>query len=215
MGQSECELPGKRVFVTGTDTDVGKTLVAGILARCWRAHYWKPIQAGFDPSTDSSCLASWIDPTRVLPERFLLREAASPNQAANREATRIRRDDFSLPTLCGPLVVEGAGGLMVPINEQDLMIDLIRHLNLPILLVARSGLGTLNHTLLSIEALRARQMEPIGVILNGEEHLENQRDIERFGQTSVLGRVPPLKTVDPTLFEDIYNGWTLSTEGRP
>jgi len=204
--------PG-RLFVTGTDTGVGKTLVAGILAAAWRAHYWKPIQAGTGEAPDSETVAGWIGAERVLPEGYRLREPLSPNQAAAREGLRLDPERLHLPRVEGPLVVEGAGGLLVPINERFLMIDLILRLALPVLLVARSGLGTLNHTLLSIEALRARAIRPIGVVLNGSEHADNRRDIEHFGAVPVIGYLPRQYPVRPELFPQLCASWFAPDPG--
>ncbi|MDJ0835431.1 MAG: dethiobiotin synthase [Acidobacteriota bacterium] len=199
-----------RVFVTGTGTDVGKTLVSGILAKVWSASYWKPVQAGITPTTDSRTVAAWIGRNRVLREARVLELPASPNQAAQREGVRLDLDDFELPDVEGPLVVEGAGGLMVPINGEHMMIDLIAKLKLPVALVAHTGLGTLNHTLLSIEALRSRGLETVGVVLNGDLHPENRRDIEHFGKVPVWGRLPVLETVDVSDFSPIYASWKVT-----
>lgn len=179
-----------KVFVTGTDTDVGKTLVSCVLAALLDACYWKPIQAGTEPTTDRQTVAAWLPAARLLPERFCLQAPMSPNQAAAREARDLALSDFSLPAVDGPLLVEGAGGLMVPLNQQDLMIDLMQHLALPTVLVARSGLGTLNHTLLSLAMLQARGLPCLGLVLVGEPHPENEQDLRHFGKVPILGRLP-------------------------
>ena len=191
-------------FVSGTDTDVGKTLVSGILTHGLKAFYWKPVQAGVEPTTDSKTLAEYVDPKRVLPERWVLQHPRSPNQAAERDGVELNMSDFKCPEVDGPLIVEGAGGLYVPLNDKDTMLELIQHLALPVILATRTGLGTLNHTLLSIEALKRRNIPIAGVIFNGDEHEDNQRDIAHFGQVPIIGRVPRLATVDPTQFDQIY-----------
>jgi len=194
----------KRVFVAGTDTDVGKTVLAGLLTAAWNAHYWKPVQAGTEPTTDSRTVAEWVGAARVLPERHCLRRPLSPNQAAEREGAVIELTDFSLPAVDGALVVEGAGGLLVPLNSRDMMIDLVARLRLPVVLAARSGLGTLNHTLLSLEALARRGVSTVGVVTIGPEHPDNRRDIARFGGARVVGHIPPLEQMDAETFRRVY-----------
>lgn len=208
------ELKKLKVFVTGTDTGIGKTLISAMLAKVWGAHYWKPIQAGTDPSTDSITVADWIGKEKVLPERYVLEAPRSPNQAAEREKLNIKLSDFELPRVDTALVVEGAGGLLVPINDQVMIIDLIKHLGIPAILVARSGLGTLNHTLLSIEALRAREIPILGVVLNGDAHEENARDIRLFGRVPIIGRMPWGVTWDESQLDRVYQDfhfqrWTV------
>ena len=192
------DLPAK-FFISGSDTDVGKTLVSAILALGLKANYWKPVQAGSDPSTDSDWLKSLgVSKKQIVPEKFKLTHPLSPHRAAELDGVEISLDDFSLPAITPPakhLIVEGAGGLLVPLNKKDLVIDLIVHLNLPLLLVCRSGLGTINHTLLSIEAIRSRKIRLLGVVMNGMENPANREAIEHFGQTKVLAQVPVLEDV--------------------
>jgi dethiobiotin synthetase len=202
------------VFVTGTDTDVGKTVVAATLTLGLDAYYWKPIQAGLAPSTDTECVRRWtgLPGERFLAETYRLREPMSPHAAAEMEGVKIEMDRVIATTLPSdrPVVVEGAGGLMVPLSPDALMIDLAERLGLPIVLVARSGLGTLNHTLLSISELRRRSMPLIGVVLNGEEHESNRKAIEDYGSVRVLGRVPPLSVIDSASLHRAFEGLRLS-----
>ncbi len=194
----------RKVFVAGTDTDIGKTVLAGLLALAWRARYWKPVQSGLEPPTDSQRVAEWIGADRVFPERWRLTHPLSPNQSAELDGVLVRLADFELPRCDEPLVVEGAGGLMVPLNERDMIIDLIAHLQLPTVLAARAGLGTLNHTLLSVEALNRRGVPLLGVVLIGEGRAENRRDIERFGRVPVIGAIPRLEKVDAPSLARVY-----------
>jgi len=190
----------QRIFVTGTDTDVGKTLVAALLCLRLNASYWKPIQAG--SPTDSQRIASWIGAAKVHRETFVLKHPLSPNQAAEKEALAIDPQCFELPDSPGSLVVEGAGGLLVPISREFFMIDLIQKLTLPVVLTARSGLGTLNHTLLSIEALKRRKIPIVGIVLNGDPHPDNARDLVHYGQVPILGQVPFMTEISlPSLTE--------------
>ncbi len=182
------EFPEK-FFVTGTDTGIGKTLVSAMLMSALDATYWKPIQAGLDEETDTEFVQriSETESLRVIPERYRLKTPMSPHGAADIDGISISLNDFELPKFkTKHLIVEGAGGLIVPINWEETVLDLIEHLKLPVLLVARSSLGTLNHTLLSLEALRNRNIEVFGVILNGKKHQSNKETIEHFGNISVF-----------------------------
>ncbi|WP_028309835.1 dethiobiotin synthase [Derxia gummosa] len=186
----------KALFVSGTDTGVGKTLASAWIARHWNATYWKPAQTGTatDDGDDSGSVAR-LAGVPVLPEAFRFAAPESPARAAELEGRRIDPTAFVLPR-APRLVVEGAGGLLVPVTDDFLMIDLARRLDLPVLLVARSGLGTINHTLLSAEALRARGMRLLGVVMSGEPNAANRVAIERHGALPVLAELPRLGTGD-------------------
>lgn len=189
----------KGVFVTGTDTGVGKTLVSALLARAWQAHYWKPLQTGLaDEAGDSATVArlARLPPQRRHTPAYALQAPLSPWAAALLEGVHIDTLGLRPPETDEPLVVEGAGGLYVPIDGQTMMIDLIEQLGLPVVLAARSGLGTINHSLLSLHALRARGIPVLGVIMSGPPSDSNRQAIEQFGQTRVLAQIPPLETVD-------------------
>jgi dethiobiotin synthetase/malonyl-CoA O-methyltransferase len=184
-----------RIFVTGTDTGVGKTVASAWLCLHTGADYWKPIQTGFNPpeqaDRDSGEVAR-LSGARVHPERHLLRLARSPFEAATAEGLRIGLDDLVPPRTDRPLVMEGAGGVLVPLNEDQTMLDLMAHLAAPVMVVARTGLGTINHTCLTLQALRARHLFVMGVILCGEADQQNRDAIERFGNVRVLAHIPPL-----------------------
>ena len=169
-----------RVIVAGTDTDVGKTIVSSLLVAQLNAHYWKPIQCGeLDTGGDSATIKklTGINENRIIPEAYRLKMAASPNQAAEAEGITIENQKLKLPSHDGALVVELAGGLMVPLRDNWLQIDQIKIWNLPVVLVARSGLGTLNHTLLSLEAMEKRNIQVVTLILNGEKHEGNYKTL--------------------------------------
>ena len=185
-----------RVFVTGTDTGVGKTVASAWLCLHTGADYWKPIQSGYPPDRDSGDVAR-LSGARVYPERYLLRLARSPFEAATHEGLRIGLDDFSLPQSPGqqtgrPLVIEGAGGVLVPLNEDATMLDLMERLAAPVVVAARTGLGSINHTCLTLAALRARALPVLGVILSGPLDETNRAAIEHFGSVRVLGHIPQL-----------------------
>jgi dethiobiotin synthetase len=187
-----------RIVVAGTDTDVGKTVFAAALMRALDGYYWKPVQAGLAGETDAEIVArlSGLDASRVLPEVYRLNTAASPHLAAERDGTEIdaaRLKPFALPT---PLVIEPAGGLMVPLTRQLLQIDLLAEWKLPVILCSSTRLGTINHTLLSIEALKRRAIPILGVAFIGDENADSERTIAVFGGVRRLGRLPRLDPLD-------------------
>jgi malonyl-CoA O-methyltransferase len=197
------------VFVTGTDTGVGKTLVSAVLARAWDADYWKPVQTGLaQEAGDIATVArlAGLGPERLHPPRHAYAAPLSPHAAAALEGAHVALGDFRLPVRDRPLVVEGAGGVLVPLNERELMIDLIARLGLPAVVVARSTLGTINHSLLTLEALRARGAAVLGVVLNGPPSPGNRAAIEGFGRVRVLAEIPPLAEADASAVEGLAAG---------
>ena len=190
-----------RLVICGTDTDVGKTVVSALLVQGLGAHYWKPVQSGLEGGGDSGRVRDLLQlsPERLLPEAYRLEAPVSPHWAAERMGLTIDPERLALPDAqrCpGPLVVETAGGLLVPLRRDWLQIEQLERWGLPVLLVARSGLGTLNHTLLSLEALRRRGLEVLGLVLNGPLHPDNPRTLEALGGVPVLAELPPLDPLD-------------------
>ncbi|MBV2149578.1 dethiobiotin synthase [Sphingobium sp. AS12] len=187
------------LVVTGTDTGIGKTVFAAGLAAALRAYYWKPIQAGIDPDGDKEEVArlSGLPASHILPEAYRLTTPASPHLAARIDGVEISLDRLALPQVDGPLVVEGAGGVLVPVSETLLMADLFAHWGQPVILCARTALGTINHSLLSIEALRARNVPIAGIAFIGERHEENERIIPQLANIPSLGRLPLLDPLHP------------------
>lgn len=183
-------------IVTGTDTGVGKTVLAAAYAGALGATYWKPIQCGLEDGGDRERvrMLSGLPADRVLPEAYRFNMAASPHRAAEAEAVTIRVADLKLPNVDGPIVVEGAGGMMVPLTREALLIDLFASWRLPVVLVARTALGTINHSLLSIEALNGRNIPILGVAFVGDEMADTERTITEMGGVRHLGRLPH---VDP------------------
>jgi dethiobiotin synthetase len=177
-----------RFVITGTDTDIGKTVFAAALAGAIGARYWKPIQAGLDGETDSQAVAR-LSGVQTLPEAYRLKLAASPHQAAAAENVTIDTDSL-LPPFADPLVIEGAGGLMVPLNRSTLNIDVFARWGLPLILCARTVLGTINHTLLSVEAIRLRNISLHGIVFIGEENAESESIILEKSGAGRLGRLP-------------------------
>lgn len=183
------------VFVTGTDTGVGKTLVSAWLVHHWRAAYWKPVQSG--PETDCGTVKDLVPQAEIIPSRYVLSQALSPHLAARWDGTTIDLDQIVMPEIKGPLVIEGAGGVLVPLNDGRLIIDLMAKLGTPALIVVRSGLGTINHTLLTLQALRSRAIPIVGVVMNGPPDSGNRTAIEHYGGVAVLAEIPPLAPITP------------------
>jgi dethiobiotin synthetase len=186
----------KRFFITGTDTGIGKTVTSALLCAALEAIYWKPIQTGSREGTDRATvmrLAS-LPRARTIPEAYIFRPPVSPHLAARLAGKSIELRKIRMPRLSGSdaLIAEGAGGVLVPINEKQLMTALMQRLKLPVLLVSRTALGTINHTLLSLAALRAARLSVRGVILVGEANAENLKAIEHYGDVQVVGLIPPL-----------------------
>jgi len=184
-----------RLIVSGTDTDVGKTVFSAALAGALDANYWKPVQAGFEGGTDALRVMelSGLAPERILPEQYVLNTPASPHYAARLDSITI--DDHTLlppPPGERSLVIEGAGGLMVPVNDDTLFIDIFARWKLPLVLCARTALGTINHSLLSIEAVKRRDIPLLGIAFIGDEQAESERIICKLGGVRRLGRLPHL-----------------------
>ena len=182
----------KRIIICGTDTDVGKTIVSSFFVQGLKGIYWKPIQSGIEESTDTTTVCKLLDlePSRYLPERYKFKAPVSPHWAAEKESSFIEPNNLNLPNLDKLIIIETAGGLMVPLNRNWLQIDQLKVWGAPIILVARTGLGTLNHTLLSLEALKNRNINVLGIVLNGPPHNGNPKTLEQFGNTKILARLP-------------------------
>lgn len=184
------------LFVAGTDTEVGKTVAAACLVSALDGDYWKPVQSGPDKDRETVHRLLGLGDDRLHASPYELGQPLSPHQAAKLDGVHIKMEAFVLPVSQRPLVVEGAGGLLVPLNERYTMIDLMVRLALPVVLVARSGLGTINHTLLSLEALASRSVPVLGVMLNGPLNPANAQAIEHYGQVRVIMEMPTLEPLD-------------------
>jgi dethiobiotin synthetase len=210
-----------RLVIAGTDTDVGKTVVSALVVQGLGAHYWKPVQSGLAEGSDSERLRELLElpAERILPEAYRLGAPVSPHWAAERDGVAIDPAALALPAVAGPLVVECAGGLLVPLRRDRgpgaLQIDQIVRWGLPVLLVARSGLGTLNHTLLSLEALRQRAVPVLGLVLNGPLHPDNPRTLEAFGGVPVLAQLPPLRPLTASALRDQWRASALPPKLAP
>ena len=197
----------ERFFVTGTDTEIGKTVVSSMLMCGLNATYWKPIQSGLEEETDTQFVQriSGVENDKIIPETYRLNTPMSPHASADIDGVSISLSDFKLPEYhTEHLIVEGAGGLIVPINWEETILDLIEQLAIPVLLVARSSLGTLNHTLLSLKTLRDRNIEVFGVILSGDKHESNRETIAHFGKIQVF-ELPILERMERTNLSLAFN----------
>ena len=203
----------KSFVVAGTDTDVGKTVLAAALVDALDGCYWKPVQCGLEGETDSETVRrlSGVEASRILPEAYRLATPASPHTAAERDGVEIELDRLALPTSDRVLIVEPAGGLMVPLNADALEIDLIARWGAPVILCASTRLGTINHSLLSIEALKRRGIPIAGIAFVGAEQAQVERTIVAFGAVPRLGRLPLLDPLDrASLRTEFERGFDLA-----
>lgn len=190
----------QQIVVTGTDTGIGKTVFSAGLAHLLGANYWKPIQAGLEGETDTEVVARLgsLSGDRIVPEVHRLRTPASPYHSAEIDGVRIDADSLAVPDTGGrPLVIEGAGGLMVPLSLGTLYADVFERWRLPAVLCARTALGTINHSLLSIEALRKRHIDILGIAFIGERNAETESAVCEIGRVRWLGRLPWLAPLTP------------------
>lgn len=198
------------IVVTGTDTGVGKTVAAAALALRLGADYWKPVQAGLDEASDSETAAR-LAGVEVLSEAYRLTTPCSPHRAAEIDGVTI--DPARLTPPPGRVVIEGAGGALVPVTRELLFADLFARWRLPVVIVARTALGTINHSLLTIEALRARGVPIAGMVFNGDEVPDSQATICAIGGVRSLGRLPPLDPLTPRTLREAAA--TLDLDGLP
>jgi len=193
------------IVVTGTDTDIGKTVFAAGLTAALGARYWKPVQAGLaDGSDAASVVTLGVPADRVLPEAYRLTTPCSPHLAAEIDGVRIDPDLLALPQVDGPLVIEGAGGVMVPVTRDLIFADLFARWNKPVVLVARTGLGTINHSLLSIEALRSRAVPILGIAFVGDPVEDSEATIATLGKVRRLGRLPRLDPLNAATLAEAF-----------
>ncbi len=193
--------------ITGTDTDIGKTVFAAALTAALNAYYWKPVQAGLDGETDSQAVVrlGGLGPDRILPEKFRLNTPASPHFAAAKDGVTIAAHDLAIPKVDRSLIIEGAGGALVPINKTLLFADLFASWGLPVIIVASTKLGTINHSLLTIEALRSRGVPIHGIAFIGEEIADSQDTICKVGRVKQLGRLPIIEDLSAHFLRSAFD----------
>lgn len=193
----------QQYIVTGIGTDVGKTVISAILSEALKANYWKPIQAGDLDNSDSIKVNNWTtDKVTVLEEKFRLNSPMSPHAAAAIDGVEIQITDIQKPELEGNLILEGAGGIMVPINEKgDTYLDVFEQLNLPIIIVSRNYLGSINHSLMTIEMIQNRGIEIKGVIFSGPSNEATENIILSKTKTKCLARIPEANEVNKAFIQ--------------
>jgi dethiobiotin synthetase len=188
----------KRIFVAGIGTGIGKTVVSAILAEALHADYWKPVQCGDIENMDRQKVASLISnyTTRYYPEAYVFQTSASPHYAAEMENMIIKPEQLEMPASDIRILIEGAGGLLVPLSKDYLVIDLIKHLKASVILVAKNYLGSINHTLMSIEVLKQRNIDVLGIIFNGKNYFDNEEIIHHFSNITCLGKIEEASTLN-------------------
>jgi dethiobiotin synthetase len=192
------------LFVTGTDTAVGKTLLSALLVAALNRRYWKPIQTGACEGTDREAVIHWAEVTvdRTCAETYIFDPPVSPHLAAEQKGTAIDVHSIRRPSSVDALIIEGAGGVLVPVNDRAFMLDLMAALSSPVVVAARTALGTINHTLLTVAAVRNAKLQLRGVVMIGKDQPDNRRAVERYGNVPVIGSIPWL---------DVINRQTLLT----
>ena len=195
-----------KFIICGTDTDVGKTLISSFFVRGLQSFYWKPIQSGIEAETDSQSIfrLSGVKKEKILKEAYIFNKPVSPHWAAEIDGKKIAMNLLDLPPIDGSLVIETAGGIMVPITRNYLQIEQIKKWDLPVIIVCRSSLGTLNHTLLTIEALKKRNIKILGLIINGEKHLDNPKTLQEFSNLPIIAEFPRLSNIDKNNLDRLW-----------
>ena len=207
MKEKKIEKGITRIVITGTDTDVGKTVLSSMMVLALKGEYWKPIQSGLHGETDTDvvCRITGIDRKRCHREAYAFTAPLSPDQAAKREGRVVDATRLFPPETEAPLVIEGVGGAMVPLNDDLLQIDLFARWQIPVLLATRSSLGTLNHTFLSLEALTSRNIPVLGMIVIGESNPENIATLSHWADVPILGTMPMLESVNRESLLNVYH----------
>jgi len=181
----------RKIFIAGIGTDVGKTVVSSVFTEAFKADYWKPVQTGSFFSTDTAQVQKWVSNTesKFHPEAFLLKQYMSPHAAAALEDIEINLDSLKLPETNNTLIIEGAGGLMVPLNRKEFMVDIIKKFDAEVVLVIQNYLGSINHSLLSIDALKSRAVKMLGIVINGPANEHSEQIILEYSGLKLLGRI--------------------------
>lgn len=198
-------------FITGIDTNIGKTIVSAAICEALGADYWKPVQAGDLGNSDSKKVRELIsEDLRVFPEAYRLSHAMSPHAAAALDGIEIQLSRIEMPKHTRPLIIEGAGGLMVPLNANQTILDLLQVWSMPVILVSSHYLGSINHTLLTIEVLKQRGIPLAGIVFNGDEHVSSEFVIEHYSGVNVLGHVPTFERLDKESLSNFALSWRES-----
>ena len=201
------------LVVAGVGTDVGKTVAAAALCEALEANYWKPVASGSeDGPTDGEHMARLLrgGTARILPTTYSFTKSLSPHIAASLDSQEIELEKLTLPVSDRPIVVELAGGVAVPLNDRHTNLDFLQALRLPVVLVSRHYLGSINHTLLTIDALQRRDIAIAGIIFNGNELPDTERIITKLSGVSIIGRIPQLDRVDAEAIAALGKGLNLT-----
>lgn len=202
-------MPNKPLFITGIGTGIGKTVVSAVLVEKLKADYWKPVQSGELDNGDTIKVKSLVTNKASVfhPEAYRLTQPYSPHKSAALDGVTIDPKNIIPPKTNNMLVIEGAGGLMVPLNNEFLMIDLIRQLDAEVVLVSQNYLGSINHTVLSVYALQQLQMPIRGIIFNGKKDTYSEDFILKYTEVNLLGHLPEYKLIDKKAIFD--SGWLI------
>ena len=195
-------MKSKIYFITGIGTDIGKTVISAILVEKLNAEYWKPIQAGNLNDSDSIFIKNQTNCKTIHSERFQLTQPMSPHAAAKIDNIKIQLSDFEIPLTTNPLIIEGAGGLMVPINENELVLDLIKYLDIEVIIISKNYLGSINHSLLTIEVLQKNNIKIKGLIFNGDSNPETEHIIQKLSDIPIIGKVPNLNNISKEIIQN-------------
>lgn len=195
----------KTIIVAGIDTEVGKTIVSAALVNKLQADYWKPVQAGDLLESDSVKISKYTEGTTIHPETYRLNSPMSPHAAAAIDGISIELNKLTVPQTNNHLIIELAGGLMVPLNSSQCSLDWLKIIRLPVVLVSRYYLGQINHTLLSIEALKSNNIPLLGIIFNGSENKTSKEAILEIGQTVEIGTLPHIESLTVNSIKNAAN----------
>ena len=195
----------KKYFITGIGTEVGKTITSAVITQALKADYWKPVQAGELNHSDRMKVENLIDNNRSKfhPEAYRLNQPMSPHAAAERDGIKIDIASIKMPHTDNHLVIEGAGGLLVPLNDNDTILNLIEILNCEVILVSRHYLGSINHTLMSIELLKQRNIRIKGILFNGKENKDTESIITKMSGVNIIGRIDELDDLNKSVINSI------------
>lgn len=195
----------RRYFITGIGTEVGKTVASAIITQALEGDYWKPIQAGDLDCSDSLKVQDWKDNSKSIfhPEAYRLNHPMSPHAAADRDGVEIQLSSIKIPETENHLVIEGAGGLLVPLNQKETILDLIAQIDCEVILVSRHYLGSINHTLMSIELLKQRNIPIKGILFNGAENKDTESIIKKMGRIEIIGRIDELENLNKSTINSV------------
>ena len=193
----KAKLPSQ-IFITGIGTGVGKTIASAVLCEAMQADYWKPVQCGNLEDSDTQLVESLVSNavSKFHKEAYRLKTPSSPHYAAQIENAKFDIENCQLPNTDQRLIIEGAGGIMVPLNDELVMFDLIQYFKLPAIVVARNYLGSINHTLLTCQFLEEQGVEVLGLIFSGDNFNDNEEIIQHFTQLPIIGRIDETKIID-------------------